>query len=98
VSARSSVRLAQIAGLALTLGAGAMAQAAEPTAAAAPVKAVGKQAATKPAPIKDVAAELAADAELLEFLGGADGELEEDGDWLDFLASTDIRKLAGAKK
>jgi hypothetical protein len=35
---------------------------------------------------------------LLEFLGGADGELDGDGDWLDFLARTDIRKLAGAGK
>lgn len=48
--------------------------------------------------VKDVAAELAADEELLEYLGGADGELEQGGDWLDFLSSTDIRKVAGARK
>jgi hypothetical protein len=84
MSARSRRRLLGIAGLALALGAGAAVRAAEP-------------AAKKP-PAKDVAAELAADDELIEFLGGADGEVEEDGDWLDFLSSTDIRKAAGAKK
>lgn len=73
-----------VAGLALALGA-AGARAAEPSPAKKP-------------PARDVAAELAADDELLEFLGGADGELEEDGDWLDFLSKTDIRKVAGAKK
>jgi hypothetical protein len=45
----------------------------------------------------------AEDEELLEFLGGADGELDEDEDededeWLDFLSNTDIRRIAGAKK
>jgi hypothetical protein len=74
-----------MAGLTLALGAGVDAGAAEPAPA-------------KKAAVKDVAAELAADEELLEFLGGADGELEEGGDWLDFLSSTDIRKVAGAKK
>jgi hypothetical protein len=77
--------LAGLAGLALALGAGADAGAAEPATAAK-------------VPAKDVAAELAADEELLEFLGGADGELEESGDWLDFLSNTDIRKVAGAKR
>lgn len=50
--------------------------------------------AAEPAP--PVTAE---DEELLEFLGGADGELDEDEDeWLDFLSNTDIRRIAGAKK
>ena len=85
MSRRSRRSLVGIAGLALALGAGAAVRAAEPVAAKKP-------------PAKDVAAELAADDELIEFLGGADGELDEDGDWLDFLTSTDIRKVAGAKK
>lgn len=98
MSTRSTTRLAQIAGLALTLGAGGAAQAVEPAPAAKQPATAVKQPPVKAVPSKDVAAELAADDELLEFLGGADGELDEDGDWLDFLASTDIRKLAGAKQ
>jgi hypothetical protein len=104
MSARGATRLAQIAGLALTLGGGtAAAQAVEPAPApkqpaAAAQQPPAKAVPAKAAPGKDVAADLAADDELLEFLGGADGELDEDGDWLDFLASTDIRKLAGAKQ
>lgn len=85
MSARARLGLAGVAGLALALGAGVRADADEP----APAKKV---------PAKDVAAELAADEELLEFLGGADGELEGAGDWIDFLSSTDIRKVAGARK
>jgi hypothetical protein len=105
MSARSAARLAQIAGLALTLGGGAAAQAVEPAPAPAPKQPAAaaqqppaKAVPGKAVPGKDVAAQPAADDELLEFLGGADGELDEDGDWLDFLASTDIRKLAGARK
>ena len=53
----------------------------------------------KPAPSKPATPVTAEDEELLEFLGGADGELDEDeDDWLDFLSSTDIRRIAGAKK
>jgi hypothetical protein len=98
MSARGSARLAQLAGLALALGASAGAQAVEPAPAAAPPASTAKRPPAKAVPGKDVAAQLAADDELLEFLGGADGELDGDGDWLDFLASTDIRKLAGARK
>ncbi len=85
MSRRKRAGLVGVAGLALALGASADAGAAEPASAAK-------------APAKDVAAELAADEDLLEFLGGADGELEEGGDWLDFLSSADIRKVAGAKR
>jgi hypothetical protein len=85
VSAGTRRGLAGVAGLALAFGTGVNAGAAEP-------------AAVRKVPAKDVAAELAADEELLEFLGGADGEVEEGGDWLEFLSSTDIRKVAGAKK
>jgi hypothetical protein len=54
------------------------------------------RAADAPKPPPPVTAE---DEELLEFLGGADGELDEDEEgWLDFLSSTDIRRIAGAKK
>lgn len=99
MSARGAARLAQIAGLALALGGGAAAaQAVEPAPAPKQPAAAVRQPPAKAVPGKDAAAELAADDELLEFLGGADGALDEDGDWLDFLASTDIRKLAGARQ
>lgn len=101
MSGRTATRLAQLAGLALALG--TTAHAAEPVPAAAGTEPATRTTPAKPAlekPVsgKDLAAELAADDELLEFLGGADGELDEDGDWLDFLATTDIRKVAGAKR
>lgn len=89
-------RLARLAGLALALG--TTAHAVEPVPAATGTPPAARPTPAKPAPDKDIAAELAADDELLEFLGGADGELDEDGDWLDFLATTDIRKVAGAKR
>ncbi len=85
MSARVCHGLVAVSGLALALGAGIDAGAKEPAAA-------------KKAPAQHLAAEISAEEELLEFLGGADGELEKGGDWLDFLASTDIRKIAGAKK
>lgn len=77
----------------------ALAAAAGPLPAAdtsTPAK-VSQPKAASPKPAAPVAA---ADEELLEFLGGADGELDDDDgdDWLDFLSSTDIRRIAGAKK
>lgn len=98
MSARNAMGLAQIAGLALTLGATGAAYAAEPARAASQTAPAAKRPPEKMASSKVTAAALAADDELLEFLGGADGELDGDGDWLDFLASADLRKLAGAKK
>ncbi len=53
----------------------------------------------KSVPPKSVPPVTAEDEEFLEFLGGAGGELDEnEDDWLDFLANTDIRRIAGAKK
>ncbi len=53
-------------------------------------KAPAKPPARTPA---DAAAEAAVDDELIEFLGSV-GDGGEDGDWLDFLTSTDIDKVA----
>ena len=76
----------------------ALAAAAGPLQAA-DTPAPAKVSQPKPAPPKPAAPVTAEDEELLEFLGGADGELDEDeDDWLDFLSSTDIRRIAGAKK
>jgi hypothetical protein len=77
----------------------ALAAAAGPLPAAdtaTPAK-VSQPKAALPKPAAPVTA---ADEELLEFLGGADGELDDDDgdDWLDFLSSTDIRRIAGANK
>lgn len=52
-----------------------------------------KPAASKPAP----APSTVADDEFLEFLGSVDSE-EADGDWMEYLAQTDIVKVARAKK
>lgn len=64
--------------------------------------AIALVAAAAPLPAAEPAPPVTAeDEELLEFLGGADGELDEGedkDDWLDFLSSTDIRRIAGAKK
>jgi len=55
--------------------------------------------ATASAVAKEPAA--APDAELLEFLGDLDSDDEadeqDDGDWLDFLARTDLERLVGRK-
>lgn len=76
----------------------ALAAAAGPLPAA-DTPAPAKVSQPKPAPSKPATPVTAEDEELLEFLGGADGELDEDeDDWLDFLSSTDIRRIAGAKK
>lgn len=85
MSAHQRRRLTLIAGLTLALAAGAAASASE------------KPPARK-SPGKQLAAEPVADVELLEFLGGADGALDGGADWLEFLSSTDIRKIAGVRK
>ncbi|MCU0951709.1 MAG: hypothetical protein MUC68_11775 [Burkholderiaceae bacterium] len=90
MSTRVRAPLAQLAGLALTLGAASVATAAEP---AAPPKAPEKKA-----PTQDTAADAAADADLLEFLGGIDAEPDKEDGWLDFLSRADLRRLAGAKQ
>ena len=82
--------LAQLAGLALTLGAVSVATAAEPPAT--------PKAPQKKTPAQDIAADAAADADLLEFLGAIDAEPDKEDGWLDFLARADLRKLAGAKQ
>jgi hypothetical protein len=53
--------------------------------------------AAKPAPARTVAAKDDADDEFLEFLGSVDADATDD-DWLDYLAQTDIRKVAKSKK
>lgn len=86
-------------GVAIALAAAAgplpAADTATPAKVSQPKVSQPKAALQKPA-----APVTAADEELLEFLGGADGELDDDDgdDWLDFLSSTDIRRIAGAKK
>lgn len=54
-----------------------------------------------PAPARSAPAPAAdeVDDELLEFLGSVGDDKDDGGDWLDFLASTDVDKLAkrGAK-
>ena len=57
-----------------------------------------KPGPTKPAsaPAKP-AADAAPDEDLLEFLGTIDSEDEED-DWIDYLAQTDIEKVAARKR
>lgn len=66
---------------------------------AADTPAPAKVSQPKPTAPKAAPPVTAEDEELLEFLGGADGELDEDEEgWLDFLSSTDIRRIAGAKK
>ena len=45
-----------------------------------------------------VAAAADADDELLEFLGDMDADGDEDGEWLDFLARTDIDRVAKVRR
>lgn len=90
MSARARAPLAQLAGLALALGTVAVATAAEPPPA--------PKAPDRKAPTKDVAADAAADADLLEFLGAVDAEPDKEDGWLDFLSRADLRRLAGAKQ
>jgi hypothetical protein len=57
-----------------------------------------KAAATKPADAAKTAPPVTeADEELLEFLGSVDAD-SEDEEWLDYLAQTDIAKVAKDKK
>lgn len=85
-------------GVALALAAAAVpAQAAD---APAPAK-VSQPTSPPPksVPPKSAPPVTAEDEEFLEFLGGAGDELDDnEDDWLDFLANTDIRRIAGAKK
>jgi len=95
VSTRARAPLAQLAGLALALGTVAVATAAEPPATP---KAPERKAPAGKAPTQDVAAEAAADADLLEFLGAVDAEPDKEDGWLEFLSRADLRRLAGAKQ
>jgi hypothetical protein len=76
------------------------AQAAEPQP---PAKAAESATPAKTPPPKPADAAKAAppmteaDEELLEFLGSVDAE-SEDEDWLDYLAQTDVAKVAKDKK
>lgn len=90
MSTRVWAPVAQLAGLALTLGAASVAPAAEP---AAPPKVPEQKA-----PAQDIAADAAVDADLLEFLGAIDAEPGKEDGWLDFLSRADLRRLAGAKQ
>jgi hypothetical protein len=90
MSTRVRAPLAQLAGLALTLGAVSVATATEPVAT--------PKAPEKKAPVQDTAADAAADADLLEFLGAIDAEPDKEDGWLDFLSRADLRRLAGAKQ
>lgn len=90
MSKRARAPLAQLVGLALTLGAVSVATAAEPAAQ--------PKAPEKKAPAQDIAADAAADADLLEFLGAIDAEPDKEDGWLDFLSRADLRRLAGAKQ
>lgn len=90
MSTRVRAPLAQLAGLALTLGAVSVATATEPVAT--------RKAPEKKAPVQDTAADAAADADLLEFLGAIDAEPDKEDGWLDFLSRADLRRLAGAKQ
>lgn len=64
-------------------------------AAPAVLPAVGHADDANNARVADSAAELSADAELLEYLGTVDTEGQE---WMEFLTHTDIVQVAKAKK
>jgi hypothetical protein len=90
--------------MALTLAAAVAFPAAAETPPPAPVAA--RPAPPRPPPPKPPAADAgvdedaaAVDDELLEFLGSVGDDADGGGDWLDFLASTDVERVAkrGAK-
>ena len=92
-----SARRAALVGAALGLAAAV----AAPAGAAPPLPASPAPGVTAPKPVAGKAPEVEeqVDDELLEFLGSVGEDTDDGGDWLDFLASTDVDKVAkrGAK-
>ena len=90
-----SARRAALVGAALGLAAAV----AAPAGAAPPLPASPAPGVTAPKPVAGKAPEVEeqVDDELLEFLGSVGEDADDQGGWLDFLASNDVDQVAKAR-